>query len=86
LSQYRLMNMIGIFIFGGIALLVVLQTDKAEKAIEAGAFAAVMAVIYFVLAAIYEKNRSIFIPVIGVLAVFAVSMIFLQGLFFGTHH
>jgi hypothetical protein len=80
------MNMIGIFIFGGIALLVVLQTDEASKAIEAGAFAAVMAAIYFVLAGIREKNRNIFIPIIGVLAVLAVSMIFLQGLFFGSHH
>lgn len=86
MTESKLFNFIGAFIFGGMGLMVFLQLDQAYKMIEAGIFIAVMAIIYFLGVLIYRKNRGIFVPYIAVLALLAVGMIFLQGLIFGAGH
>lgn len=84
MTEKKLFIIIGLFIFSGMGLQILLQLKYNH--LEAGLFVGSMAVIYFTLMVIFQKNKGIFIPVIGVLAILAVSMIFLQSLIFGAHH
>lgn len=86
MSEAKLFNIIGIFLFGGMALLVPLQLEETYKQVDAGLFIGIMGIIYFLAVLIYNKNKGIFVPFLAVLAFLAVGMIFLQSLLFGGHH
>ncbi|MDZ5472740.1 hypothetical protein SM124_13485 [Bacillus sp. 31A1R] len=86
MSNLKLFTIIGLFLFSGMALQILIQLDQMYKIVEASIFVGVSAIIYFISVLIYHKNKSILIPFIAVLAFIAIGMIFLQGFIFGTHH
>lgn len=86
MSEYRLFNLIGVFIFGGIGLMVFLQTEQFKYRLESGLFFLTLGIVYFVLVMIFYKKRDIFTYVISTLALLAFAMIFVQLFFFGSSH
>ncbi|GLB60786.1 hypothetical protein [Cytobacillus sp. NCCP-133] len=86
MTSYRLFNILGAILFGGIALQMFIQTSGSKKLTEAGIFVAVSALLYFILVFIFHKNRNLFVPLMAVLFVLSTGMIFLQVLIFGGAH
>lgn len=83
MTSIKLFNILGAFLFAGIALQVFIQTSGAKKLMEAGIFVAVSALLYFILVSVFHKSKNLFVPFMAVLVLLAVGMIFLQGFVFG---
>ncbi|UII54132.1 hypothetical protein LS684_10475 [Cytobacillus spongiae] len=86
MSETKLFNLIGIGMFSGIAMMTFLHLERFDKQLEAMIFFGIMAIIYFVMVFIRKRAIGLFVPIMTVLAVLAISFIFLQGILFGGHH
>ncbi|WP_174733418.1 hypothetical protein [Mesobacillus harenae] len=86
MTDRKVLNLIGAFIFGGIGLVILLQIHQASYRIEAGLFFLLIGIAYYALIWIYRKKHGAFIPLLAFIGLIAIALVFLQGVLFGGAH